>query len=120
MRFLIDQDVYSSTITLLRNKDHDVVTAKELNMEHSTDEELLRKAKETGRIFITRDKDFGALVFLRNISSGVILIRMTPANMVDVHKELEYLLKERSEEELHQIFCVVEPNRYRFRKIKIN
>ena len=36
MRFLADQDVYQVTIEWLRNEVHDVVTAKELGMERTS------------------------------------------------------------------------------------
>lgn len=117
MRFLTDQDVYFSTITFLREWGNDVVTAKELNMDRAKDEELLLKAKELSRIFVTRDKDFGALVFLREINCGVIPLRMTPSTLEDTHNELKYLLSEHKEEKLNQYFSVVEPNRHRIRKI---
>ena len=86
-------------------------------MSRAKDEELLRKAMEMNRIFVTRDKDFGALVFLKDIKTGVILIKMSLSTMDEVHKELKYLLKEHNEKELHQFFSVVEPNRYHLRKI---
>ena len=119
MNFLIDQDVYYSTILLLRKWKHDVITASELGMSRSHDEELLKKAKEMNRIFITRDKDFGALVFLKDINFGVILLRMTPTTMEEVHKELRILLEKHDEGELKKLFSVVEPNRYRLRKINL-
>ena len=117
MHFLTDQDVFHSTITLLREWGNDVVTARELNMNRAKDEELLLKAKELNRIFVTRDKDFGALVFLRDIYNGVILLRMTPATIEETHEELKHLLSEYTEEELNKYFSVVEPNRYRIRMI---
>jgi predicted nuclease of predicted toxin-antitoxin system len=117
MRFLTDQDVFYSTITFLREWGNDDVTAKEINLNQAKDEELLLKAKELGRIFITRDKDFGALVFLGNINTGVILLRMIPSTIEETHNELKYLLNEHTEEELNQYFSVVEPNRYRIRKL---
>jgi predicted nuclease of predicted toxin-antitoxin system len=117
MRFLTDQDVYFSTMALLREWGNDVISAKELNMSRTSDEELLLKAKELNRIFVTRDKDFGALVFLREINCGVILLRMTSSTLEETHKELKYLLDEHTEEELNQFFSVVEPNRHRIRKI---
>ena len=117
MYFPVDQDVYLSTINLLLKWEHDVITAKEINMACAKDEDLLRKAREMNRIFITRDKDFGALVFLKNTDSGVILIRITPSTIEEVHTELNCLLKEHTEEELHHLFSVVEPNRYRLRQI---
>lgn len=117
MRFLTDQDVFYSTISLLQDWGYDVITAKEINLNRAKDEELLLKAKELGRIFVTRDKDFGALVFLRDLNNGVILLRMTPSTIEETHKELKHLLNEHTEEELNQYFSVVEPNRHRIRKI---
>ena len=119
MNFLIDQDVYYATILLLREWEHNVITASELGMSRARDEELLRKVKEMNRIFITRDKDFGALVFLKDIDSGVILLRMTPTTMDEVHKVLKSLLVLHTEAELQKLFTVVEPNRYRLRKINL-
>ena len=79
MRLLIDQDVYHFTILWLRQEGHNVVTAKELGMHRVEDEALLQKALELDRLFLTRDKDFGALVFLKAASSkGVILLQLPP------------------------------------------
>jgi len=85
-------------------------------MSRARDEELLLKAKELKRIFITRDKDFGALVFLKEINNGVILLRMAPSKIDETHKELKFLLSNHAEEDLNQYFSVVEPNRHRIRK----
>jgi len=94
MRFLADQDVYWITVEWLRKEGHDVVTAKELGMERAADEELLREAKRLDRRLLTRDKGFGALVFLRReLSAGVILLRITPTTVEEVHRELRRLLR---------------------------
>ena len=117
MRFFSDQDVYHITIGFLRDRGHDVLTARELNMSRAADEELLIKAKEMNRILITRDKDFGALVFLNKIQTGVILLRMTPTTVEDAHQQLIRLLDNSKEDELLMLFSIVEPNRYRLRNI---
>lgn len=118
MRLLIDQDVYHFTILWLRQEGHNVVTAKELGMHRAEDEALLRKALELDRLFLTRDKDFGALVFLKAASSrGVIFLRMTPIDFEDVNQQLQRLLREHTEEHLKQCYCVVEPHRYRLRSL---
>ncbi|OGW40596.1 MAG: hypothetical protein A2Y97_05060 [Nitrospirae bacterium RBG_13_39_12] len=118
MRLLIDQDVYRITIEQLRKWGHDVLTAKELGMQRAIDKDLLRKAIETNRLFITRDKDFGAIVFLEeSFSTGVILLRITPVSIEDVHRELYRLFQEHAEDELKHLFCVVEPHRHRIRHL---
>lgn len=119
MHFLIDQDVYQNTVGKLIDLGHDVITARQLGMQSASDRDLLRKAKETGRVFITRDKDFGALVFLEDaLSKGVILLRIAPKIVEQVHDQLKRLLREHSESELQNLFCVVETNRYRIRRIQ--
>ena len=65
MKFLVVQDVYVATIVYLRALGHDVVTAAELGLEEAADEFLLERAEEQNRILITRDRDYGSLVFLK-------------------------------------------------------
>ncbi len=69
------------------------------------------------RIFVTRDRDFGALVFIRDLGVGVVYLRMVPSTIDAVHQELEKLLTLHSEDELRQAFVVVEAGRHRFRKL---
>ena len=119
MRLLTDQDIYQVTVNQLREWGHDVMPVKELGMQQASDESLLRKAREANRIFITRDKDFGALSFLKeSLSTGVILLRVTPITVEDVHRELNLLFRKHTENELKNLFCVVEPHRYRIRHLQ--
>jgi len=62
--------------------------------------ELLRVAEEQVRIFVTRDRDFGGLVFVRGSGAGVIYLRMLPSILNAVHAELERVLTLYSEQEL--------------------
>jgi predicted nuclease of predicted toxin-antitoxin system len=120
MHLLTDQDVYQVTVDQLKKWGHDVITAKEFGMQRASGESLLRKAKETSRIFVTRDKDFGALVFLEEVlSAGVILLRITPLMVEDVHQELHQVFCKYTENELKTLFCVVEPYRYRIRHLQV-
>ena len=95
MKLLADNDVYKITVDFLRQHGHDVVNAKELGLNKASDKELLEKAKIMDRLFITRDKDFGMLVFLKK----------------------EKILEKYTEKDLETAFCVVEPHRYRIRRV---
>jgi len=118
MRLLIDQDVHQVTVNQLKEWGHDVTTVRELEMQQASDERLLTKAREADRILITRDKDFGALTFLKeSLSTGVVLLRLTPTTVERVHRELSLLFHEHTEDELKNLFCVVEPHRYRIRHL---
>ena len=116
MRFLTDQDVYQCTIDYLCALGHDVLRAKDAGLARASDEELLRYAYREQRLLITRDKGFGALVFLvHRQHSGVILLRIDPLSVDAVHQELRRLLEEHTEIELRNRFVVVEPGRHRIR-----
>src|SRR4030042_3733616 len=116
MRLLADHDVYKVTINELKGWDHDVVTVKEVGMQEATDRDLLRKAKIDNRLLITRDKDFGTLVFWEKVlSTGVVLLRITPMTAKKVHHEIQRLFEKHSEEELRGVFGLVKLIRIRFR-----
>ncbi len=108
MHFLTDQDVYQMTIDFLVELGHSVVAVREIGMHRASDHELLKKAKKMNRIFITRDKDFGALVFLeKTSSSGVILLRGKPTSINKIHKELERIFRAYPETEFLLSYKIV-------------
>src|SRR5271157_2443863 len=109
MRFLTDQDVYAITNRFLSALGHDVVTAAQLGLAQAEDAELLRVAQEQGRLFVTRDRDFGGLVFVQGSRVGVIYLRILPSTQNAVHAELKRVLTLYNEQELHSSFMVIEP-----------
>jgi len=120
MKFLADQDVYAATIRFLIALGHDVVPAAQLGLGQADDAELPRIAHEQARILVTRDRDYGGLVFVQGSGSGIIYLRMLPSNQNLVHAELERVLTLYSEVELQSSFVVVEPGRHRIRRFAQN
>lgn len=116
MRLLLDQDVYAVTERHLHKLGHDVVTARALGMSQADDTQLLARAAQEQRILVSRDRDYGALVFVERKGGGVIYLRVTPATVNAVHVELENVLKRYTEEQLRTAFVVVEPGQHRFRQ----
>jgi predicted nuclease of predicted toxin-antitoxin system len=117
MQFIADQDVYGVTIQFLTDLGHDLVTAAQLGMARAKDFQLLRTAHDQGRIFVTRDRDFGALVFVQASGPGVIYLRILPSTQHAVHTELARVLMLYTEQQLQSSFVVVEPGRHRIRKV---
>ena len=116
MKFLLDQDVYAVTARFLAGLGHDVVLASEIGMSEARDEDLLQKAQEQERIFITCDRDFGHPVFVRKLGAGVLYLRILPSSINGVHAEIERVLEAYSEADLRNAFVVVEPAAHRFRR----
>ncbi|MGD0897199.1 MAG: DUF5615 family PIN-like protein [Thermoguttaceae bacterium] len=117
MRFLADQDVYSATARFLVGLGHDVVTASQLGLAQAEDAALLRTAHEQRRVLLTRDRDYGGLVFVRGTDAGVIYLRLLPSTQKFVHAELERVLALYPEHDLCSSFVVVEPGRHRIRRL---
>jgi len=117
VRLLLDQDVYETTARFLIDLQHDVVRVAELGMAQASDEENLKKALELNRVFVRRDRDYGNLVFVKGIRSGVLYLRILPSNINQVHTELERVLNLYDEQKLKSAFVVIEAERHRFRKI---
>ncbi len=117
MRFLVDQDVYGLTVRFLIDLGHDVVPVARLGLAQAEDAELLRLARQQSRIFLTRDRDFGALVFVGGKGPGVIYLRVLPSTQDAAHAELARVLTLYGEPALAASFVVIEPGRHRIRKL---
>lgn len=117
MNLLLDQDVYEVTARFLVSVGHDVLRVGEIGMARASDEENLIKAIELERIFITRDRDYGNLVFVKGIRCGVLYLRILPSDRDDVHTELDRVLKDYDKDDLRNAFVVVEAGKHRFRRI---
>lgn len=117
MKFLLDQDVYANTGRFLDGLGHDVVRAAQIGLSRAADEQLLERATRETRILVTRDRDYGNLVFVRGMIAGVLYLRMSPSTQGTVHVELERVLGTYSEQELLHSFVVVEPGGHRIRRL---
>ena len=62
MRILVDSCVAEAVVEAMRNAGHDVEWVPEWGHDPG-DESILQYAHDTHRVLVTRDKDFGALVF---------------------------------------------------------
>ena len=66
---------------------------------------------------MTRDRDFGSLVFLKGLGAGVLYLRMLPSTQQVVHTEFARVLTAYSEEEPARAFVVIEPGGHRIRRL---
>jgi len=109
--------VYEKTVLRLIEEGHDVLRARDVGLSAASDMELLAYAERERRILITRDKGFGQMVFSqRRPHAGVILLRITPETIRDVHLQLIRFLSKYTAEQLSSTFVTIEPGRYRLRR----
>jgi len=81
IKFIADVNVEKSIVDYLKYEGFDIMWIPDYNC-MMKDEELLRLANKERRVLITNDKDFGNLVFFKNlISSGIILFHAKEHNV---------------------------------------
>ena len=116
MTLLADHDVWAVTLDLLRADGHDVVTAADLDLAQAPDRLLLREAADRDRLLLTRDRDFGRLVFAGGHPAGILFLRITPGTQDAVHEELRRVLGAHAFDDLRHAFTVIEPGQHRIRR----
>ena len=75
MRFLLDENVERRIAEHLEATGHDVAQATSAGPAPLSDHEVVRTALRPGRILVTRDRDFGQLVFELGDTCPTILLR---------------------------------------------
>lgn len=58
LRFLADENIFPSSLQLIRTKGHDVLDIKEANFNGITDAEVIQLARKEDRILLTLDMHF--------------------------------------------------------------
>ena len=105
MRFLLDENIDVRLAADLAAAGHDV-TAVARDYQHSlSDRDILSIAHAEGRVLITKDRDFGELIFREHLPhAGVVYLRMR-GNFSTQRKRLAAVIRDHAEQ-LHQFLVV--------------
>jgi len=95
MRLLANENIPLASVRRLRALKHDVLAVAE-TMPGSSDVEVLHLAGDERRIVLTFDRDYGELIFVRNLPcpAGVIFLRFAPATPEEAADRLSPLLED--------------------------
>ncbi len=116
MNFVADEGVDAPIVEALRSVGHDVLYIAEIKSGIS-DDKVLAYANEEDRILITRDKDFGELVYReKKIHSGIILNRLYVFDSLRKAEILKNVI-EKYGTELVGAFTVIQPHKVRIKKL---
>lgn len=74
MRLLLDESLSARIAVQLTAADHDVLHAGDIDLLGATDDVVLDAAHQQGRVLVTADTDFGALLALSQSSSPSVLL----------------------------------------------
>ncbi len=115
MRFLLDESTDARLGPWLRSLGHDVSAIAADHPAVLKDHEVLAIARREGRTLITDDRDFGELIFARNLPhAGVIYLRLDESADLTVKEGPIAFVLERHAAELDR-FLVVTQRRVRVR-----
>jgi predicted nuclease of predicted toxin-antitoxin system len=119
MKFLLDANIPLSTLAVFKALGQDAEHVSDVGLGHSTDEEIAAYARRRRRIIVTRDLDFGTLaVHYRVPVYGVIILRLHfTATAVAIKEALHAFLQAVDTKTLAHTLVIVEPDRYRIRKL---
>lgn len=117
MRLLCDEGVDQQIVDKLRAQEHEVTYIAEV-APGATDDEVFSRARETGALILTTDKDFGELVFRqRRTPHGVLLIRLAGLSQQRKATSVASVVQQYGGE-LEGAFAVIEPSRVRIRPVR--
>ncbi len=116
MKFVADEGVDGQIVESLRAAGHDVLYIAESGV-GTNDDIILRYANDEDRILMTRDKDFGELVYRKKqIHSGIVLNRLYELPSETKAKIVVNVISKYGKE-LYGSFTVIQPGRVRIKNM---
>ncbi len=120
MKLLLDQGLPRSAVVLLRDAGIDAVHTGEIGLAAADDETILAGAREEGRVIVTLDADFHALLALSGAASpSVIRIRMEGLRGEALAELLRTILMDWSNELDAGAILTIQPGRIRYRHLPL-
>lgn len=120
MRFLADAGISPRTVQYLRDSGHDVVHVRDLAMQRASDRSIADRARLDGRIVLTFDLDFGAVLALGVVERpSVVIFRLSDERAEAVNRRLEAVLSAQQQALEAGALVLVEDARYRVRLLPI-
>jgi predicted nuclease of predicted toxin-antitoxin system len=120
IKFLADMGVSQGTVRYLRSRGYDVSHLRDENLHRLPDEEIVRKAEREGRVILTFDLDFGAImVLLSDQFPSIVIFRLSNARPDNVNKHIDRILAGATEALESGAIFSVEDDRYRIRRLPI-
>jgi hypothetical protein len=116
VRFLANENIPRSVIAGLRQRGHDVLSAKE-SLRGRPDRDLLAQAQVERRVLVTQDKDFGEIAFRSRLPAecGVLLFRFADGEPGSDKRRMIEAIQSRTDWMGH--FSVVTETQVRMRRL---
>jgi len=118
MRLLLDQGLPRSAAAILRDKGYDVIHVAEVGLRDAKDIEIIHYAREQGRIVVTLDADFHALLKVGGHSRpSVIRLRLEGLRGMELADLVEQILATVDQDVKQGALVMVNANTIRIHRI---
>ena len=118
MKFLLDVCVTSRSLeAFLEEAGHDVLRAAAIDP-GASDEHLLALAFDQGRVLVTADKDFGEVVFVRNMLHGPV-VRLAALTVDEQLEGMDELLAWHADVLTGPVIVTLTRRRIRIRRLDV-
>jgi predicted nuclease of predicted toxin-antitoxin system len=120
MKLLLDQGLPLSAAALLRETDLDTIHVGEIGMSEAEDADIIERARDEGRVVVTLDADFHALLALDGATNpSVVRIRIERLRAQALTDLLLAVIAECVEDLEQGSAITVEPSRIRIRRLPL-
>ncbi len=120
LRLLADMNISPKTVDALRKRGWDIVRVSQLLPVNASDQEILDLARQEGRVVVTQDLDFSALLALEGYHQpSLITLRLSGADLETVTQKLLELLPQLEQVLQEGCAVTVEDTLVRVRRLPI-
>lgn len=120
MKFPADAGISSKTVSFLNAAGHDAVHVRQIGLQRASDADIVRRARQEGRVVLTFDLDFGQILALGVADSpSVVIFRLSDETSMSVSWKLEAVITGRRAELEQGALILVEDGRYCMRLLPI-
>jgi predicted nuclease of predicted toxin-antitoxin system len=120
MKLLLEQGLPLSAAALLRDVDIDAIHVGEIGMSEAEDADIIQRGRDEGRIVVTLDADFHALLALDVATTpSIIRIRIERLRAQALTDLLLTVIAECAEDLEQGSAITVEPSRIRIRRLPL-
>ncbi len=120
MRILADMHISPVTILHLRSLGHDIIRTDSLLPRNASDETIVAIALKEGRVILTQDMDFSAIIARAGQTVPSLLsLRLSSSRVEHVNAVLQRVLPDLELAVLNGVMVTVEDHRVRQRNLPI-
>jgi predicted nuclease of predicted toxin-antitoxin system len=117
VKLFSDACVYRATEEAVVQWGHDLELARDVGLADASNGAILAHAVATGRVLLTRDMHFSSiLLYPPDSHRGIIVLKIRPAWMNEVHAVLERFLATISPDEMRGALAIVDRSKWRLRR----